>query len=104
MSAATIHRDLGKSLTGPGKATTIATGGTIDLGGRDFVRIRGLGAGTFKLPNVADELVGTMVVIIADGAQTWQTADGSAVGSLSDGEVSIAVARTTSDWVLNTAS
>lgn len=78
------------------------TGNTIDLRGKHLAVGRSWGAGTYKLPLVTADMIGTVFVAIADGAQTYQQANGDTLQTLNSGDALMFVAKSTTSsaaWV-----
>jgi len=81
------------------------TGATINIQNMTGAIVRGWGAGTYKLPLVSADMIGTELIVIADAAQTWQQADATDVVTVGTGAVLRFVARSTttaSAWTLET--
>jgi hypothetical protein len=105
MSIANVPENLRRALASGGRdLIDPGTGETVNLRGKDFMVARNFGAGTYKLPVVGSESVGACVVIIADGAQSWTNAAGTARATLASGEVGLAYAVSTSDWKIHVVS
>jgi hypothetical protein len=98
MSVHNANKDLYKALIGEATIRDPGTGNAIDVRGINFGVCRGFGAGTYKLPNMTAEQIGTTVFVIADAAQTWQNAAASTLQTLASGEVAMFTAVTTSTW------
>jgi hypothetical protein len=87
-----INRDLYKALESSALIQKVATGETISVGGLQLGVVRDFGAGTFGLPTLdADSGRGCILLIVADGAQTWQNATPTTLLTLGSGEVGLLV-------------
>lgn len=95
MSAHTVNRDLGYALGSNAVLIDPGTLGTLSLGGRQFPVLKNPGAGTYRLPNIPDDLLGTVVFVLADGGITITDSAGSpaTIGTLAANETGMFIAQ-----------
>lgn len=101
MSGHRFNTDAGAALQGGAVIADPGTGGTIALKGRNFGVCRAFGAGSYKLPDVTTKQVGTMVIIVADAAQTWRNSASTLRATMVSGDIAIAIAISTTDWKID---